>query len=264
MGDNPIVLCHGICPFDRLYLKPFGRLVRSDRLSYFKGIKSFLEGKGYKIFSPWVSWGGSLERRAMDLFYEIKGFSDDFCKFKKLNFVAHSMGGLDVRYMIYRFDLYEKVEHVITIGTPHHGTSLADIRILRFKRLIDLCLKIGLDLRGFFDLTTSRMRELNQVLGREEKRRDLKLWTIAGLQSYNNIFFLLRGSYRVLEALEGENDGLVSVRSAVYDEGYFYRYWDLDHLNQIGWWDPSEEMGREEFYEYVKGLYLEAIGDIVG
>jgi len=264
MSGKPIVLCHGICPFDRLYLKPFRKLFSSDRFSYFKGIKSFLEENGYIVFSPWVSWGGTLERRAMDLFGEIKRFSDDFGKFKKLNFVAHSMGGLDVRYMIYRFDLYEKVEHVITIGTPHHGTLLADLRVPGFKRFIDFCLGIGLDLRGFLDLTTKRMKELNRVLGSQERRKDLKIWTIAGAQAYNNTFFLLRGSYKVLRALEGENDGLVSVRSAVYDDGHFYKYWDLDHLNQIGWWDPSEERERKEFYGYVKGLYMEAIGDIVG
>lgn len=39
--------------------------------------------------------------------------------------VAHSMGGLAVRAWLDRDQALERVHHVITIGTPHHGTWLA-------------------------------------------------------------------------------------------------------------------------------------------
>jgi triacylglycerol esterase/lipase EstA (alpha/beta hydrolase family) len=39
--------------------------------------------------------------------------------------VAHSMGGLAVRAWLDAFEADARVHHVITIGTPHHGTVLA-------------------------------------------------------------------------------------------------------------------------------------------
>lgn len=39
--------------------------------------------------------------------------------------VAHSMGGLAVRAWLRRSNAYHLVQHVITIGSPHHGTWLA-------------------------------------------------------------------------------------------------------------------------------------------
>lgn len=39
--------------------------------------------------------------------------------------VAHSMGGLAVRRWLARCDQSDAVEHVFTIGSPHHGTWLA-------------------------------------------------------------------------------------------------------------------------------------------
>jgi pimeloyl-ACP methyl ester carboxylesterase len=39
--------------------------------------------------------------------------------------VAHSMGGLAVRAWLNAFQADARVHHVITIGTPHHGTFLA-------------------------------------------------------------------------------------------------------------------------------------------
>jgi triacylglycerol lipase len=38
--------------------------------------------------------------------------------------VAHSMGGLAVRFWLKRFDADARVSHIITIGSPHHGTWL--------------------------------------------------------------------------------------------------------------------------------------------
>lgn len=38
--------------------------------------------------------------------------------------VAHSMGGLAVRFWLKQFDADERVNHIITIGSPHHGTWL--------------------------------------------------------------------------------------------------------------------------------------------
>lgn len=44
--------------------------------------------------------------------------------------VAHSMGGLAVRAWARDFGPITRVHHVITVGTPHHGTRLAALSLL--------------------------------------------------------------------------------------------------------------------------------------
>jgi triacylglycerol esterase/lipase EstA (alpha/beta hydrolase family) len=39
--------------------------------------------------------------------------------------VCHSMGGLAARAWLRRYHAHERVAHVVTIGSPHHGTWLA-------------------------------------------------------------------------------------------------------------------------------------------
>lgn len=43
----------------------------------------------------------------------------------KIDIVAHSMGGLVARYYVKRLDGHRYVRSLITLGTPHHGTSMA-------------------------------------------------------------------------------------------------------------------------------------------
>src|SRR5207237_9941038 len=45
----------------------------------------------------------------------------------KVNLIGHSMGGLDSRYAVSNLGLGDKVASVTTIGTPHRGSSVADV-----------------------------------------------------------------------------------------------------------------------------------------
>ncbi|MFN3534562.1 MAG: esterase/lipase family protein [Desulfatiglandales bacterium] len=258
----PIVMVHGICPFDRVYMTIFSKFSGSDRFSYFKGIRSFLTEKGYSVFTPTISWGGPIEKRAKDLFERIMKITGGFKRHGGLHLIGHSMGGLDIRFMVYKYDLKGKVKSITTIGTPHLGSPLADIKLRDRLWVIRALKSIGVDLRGFLDLTTQKARNLSRLLEAYEKSSKIPLRTIAGRQPHKNIFFFLKPSYRVIASIEGENDGLVSVDSAMYKRELLYEIWDLDHLNQIGWWDPSEDLPRETFYEKVRGLYLKMIKDL--
>jgi triacylglycerol esterase/lipase EstA (alpha/beta hydrolase family) len=44
----------------------------------------------------------------------------------KVNFIAHSKGGLDCRYAVTRFAAGEYVASLTTINTPHRGCQFAD------------------------------------------------------------------------------------------------------------------------------------------
>src|SRR5699024_870740 len=59
---------------------------------------------------------------------------------EKLNIVAHSMGGLDMRYAISKLNAAPHIASLTTISTPHHGTSLAELALNTPDRIRD---KIG-------------------------------------------------------------------------------------------------------------------------
>lgn len=45
----------------------------------------------------------------------------------KLNLIAHSLGGLDARYLISSMGWADRIASLSTVGTPHHGTHTADL-----------------------------------------------------------------------------------------------------------------------------------------
>ncbi|GAA6034122.1 hypothetical protein JCM8097_000706 [Rhodosporidiobolus ruineniae] len=112
----PIVLCHGLYGFD----------VRGPgffRLHYWGDLLKILRGKiGAEVFVTAVPGTGSVKNRAQVLH---KALEDTPALLNRdLNFVAHSMGGLDARYLIsnIRPNLY-RPRSLTTICTPHRGSE---------------------------------------------------------------------------------------------------------------------------------------------
>lgn len=260
-ASYPIILAHGICPFDRV-IRPFSDLDNrdDDRSHYFRKIRSTLLQKGFIAFHSRVSWAADLARRALDLRKEITRITDNFSRWPRVHIIAHSMGGLDARQMIYKYRMEERIASLTTIGTPHLGTAFVDWGIRRFGKLLEMIRHFGLNLGGFNDLTRESCQRFNEITKDFEKSNSVLYQTVAGVQPLNRIFRPLRFSYRIIWEEEGENDGLVSLRSATWRDEYLVEVMDADHLNQIGWWDRSESItgvDREAFERTVRQLYLE-------
>ncbi len=256
----PIILAHGIFPFDRL-LHPFAAMDNhpDDRFHYFRKIRSHLVACGFTVFHSRVSWGGSLEKRAADLREQLVKLTSGFTLWPRVHIIAHSMGGLDARWMIYRYRMEDRVISLTTIGTPHHGSPYADICLRSIGRLIQIAMRVGLDLSGARDLTLEACAERNRLISDFEEQNGVTYRTIAGTQPLERIFAPLKPSWRAISRLEGKNDGLVSVPSASWKEKYLTEVIDADHLNQIGWWDPNEigySEGRESFEAGIRDTYL--------
>ncbi|GJN90665.1 hypothetical protein Rhopal_003677-T1 [Rhodotorula paludigena] len=112
----PIVLCHGLYGFD---VKGPGFF----RLHYWGDLLKILRGKiGAEVFVTAVPGTGSVKNRAHVLH---KSLEDTQSLLNRdLNFVAHSMGGLDARYLIsnIRPTLY-RPRSLTTLCTPHRGSE---------------------------------------------------------------------------------------------------------------------------------------------
>jgi pimeloyl-ACP methyl ester carboxylesterase len=54
--------------------------------------------------------------------------------FEYADIVAHSMGGLTATYLLKKLDRGRRVRSVVTLGTPHRGTPLAQLGVLALGR----------------------------------------------------------------------------------------------------------------------------------
>src|SRR5262245_4428914 len=117
---SPIVLHHG-------FLGVGFRAGPVD-LSYFRGIDRALTSAGYPLIVSRVHPTAGIETRARQLKeiilrqMEILGRP----RGERVVVVAHSMGGLDARYMITRLGMSDHVKALLTVSTPHRGTAYAD------------------------------------------------------------------------------------------------------------------------------------------
>jgi triacylglycerol lipase len=217
----PIVLVHGVLGYDRL------RLGGWTIASYFRGIPEFLQAAGNRILFARLSPTHGVPVRAAQLKALIDRESPD----EPVHILAHSMGGLDARYMISCLGMGDRVLSLTTIATPHRGTSFADWGVRRFERVVKPIFDwFGIPGEAFYDLTTARCREFNaqvpdargvryfSVAGRHEKDLFSPEWALSG---------------QIVSAAEGPNDGLVSVASASYGEST--EIWNGDHLSLLNW-----------------------------
>lgn len=298
----PIALAHGIARFDFLResfklssQKLFGKVfddilahlvkhgVKIDRLHYFRGILSHLEDQDFDVHHTSVSYAKSLATRAEDLKQQINSILAATGA-KKVHIIAHSMGGLDARFMIAKLGMAGNVASLTTIGTPHHGSSFADFK-LKEKGLSDLIAKVNraIDLRGVEDLSRAACEKFNESVRSIEAENEVFYQTYSSWEERKLVFTFLQASWDVIDKAEGKNDGLVSVTSQkwqeelVGDNGVVKRIVQkefplpADHLNEVGWWDLNEIHGsgplhrldsRDEYEAAIKGVYLNIAGDL--
>src|SRR5947209_5831161 len=117
----PVVLHHGMFGFGNFQLGRF-------KLSYFAGgIEQAISQRGHPLIVSRVHPTAAIATRARQLKetilrrLEILGRPRD-----RVVIIAHSMGGLDARYMISCMGMENRVAALATISSPHHGSSYAD------------------------------------------------------------------------------------------------------------------------------------------
>ena len=254
MSLRPIILAHGIARFD---------VIAPTILEYWNDTPALLRSLGYRVETPEVSWVGPVDRRAKQLASAIrKLLRGQWADADRLHIVAHSMGGLDARVAIAELVLGPRVASLTTLSTPHHGTPVADLADrLGFDSTIGPLLRtLRLDVRGLLDLTTDSCRERNARLRSYENRNPdgIRYRTYAGVQDSFEMFLPLLPTHQIVRHAAGPNDGLVPASSASWKDGFLQAVVDFDHLNILGWWDPSELFSRRtpaRFRRDVRRLY---------
>lgn len=243
---NPIVLVHGLLGYDRICIA--GVTVSE----YFRGIAARLAALGNPVLVPRLSPTRGIAERAGQLRTIIELVSPA----EPVHLFAHSLGGLDARFMITHLGMAERVLSLTTIGTPHRGSPFADWVLRRMEWWARPWLRMaGISYAAISDLTTERCRAFDSATPNVP---GVRYFSVAG----HCTSFLLRPlwwvSHGIVQRAEGSNDGVVSLQSAAFGEDL--QIWEGDHLNLINIPNPVDQVrGRwkcqiERYLDLVRRL----------
>ena len=222
IGKAPILLAHGIAPFDGIkdrIADVKGKLGGDpnglDNLDYFSGIKRELEANGFSAYHTQVGFASDIATMARQFKEEVRQVQEE-TKEKRVHVIGHSFAGRYVRLAILD-GLQDAIISLTTIGTPHIGTSFADVGLAKGgTQFIAVLEKLGINWNGFKDLTTTSARAFNQWAEPEEAKNRVSYSTWGSHEPQSRVFLPLKFSWSVINQHEGPNDGLVPLGSQLW------------------------------------------------
>ena len=234
----PVVFCHGMLAMTTI------RMQLPEDLNCFSALRGFLRERGFRAFFPQVAPTSGIVARARQLREQILKWTD-----QPVNLIAHSMGGLDARYLITHLGMADRVPSLTTIATPHHGTYLVEWFIHNFRNRVPLLLAMeamGVNVDGFRDCRPSACQVFN---ARTPDMPGVRYFSYGGSVPSGRVTPMLRRAWNLLNAMEGPNDGMVSVESARWGE--FLGTLQADHFAQTPdriFVRPGEDFDALGFY----------------
>jgi triacylglycerol lipase len=236
-----IVLVHGILGFR----EKFG-------IEYFRRVAEHLAANGHNVISPILDPTRGIEYRGGQLRDQINAALADgkLNVDQKTDVFAHSMGGLDSRWMLSPANpkqIQAPIRSLTTISTPHLGSPVADLidapeKLAPFGHLpfgphldqLGPALEaLGISLDGLRNLTTAYCTQFSETYVNNPAVVYLSV-AGAGRQAFPRtcgLFFLF---HQYISALSGEaNDGLVTLSSARWGN-FDQNTWPADHADEVG------------------------------
>jgi triacylglycerol lipase len=204
---HPLVFCHGMLAMTML------RMQMTKDTNYYVHLQPFLAQRGVEALFPGVEPTGGVVHRAEQLRDQICRWTDE-----PVNIIAHSMGGLDARFLITRLGMADRVKSLTTISAPHRGSALADWFCLNYRQRVPLLLTLeamGFNVDGFTDCRPRACQEFNE---RTPDVPGVRYFSYTAAVMPPRITPMLRRGWSLLRPLEGPNDGIVSVQSSRWGE----------------------------------------------
>jgi triacylglycerol lipase len=218
----PVILVHGLFGFDRIG-------VPGAKLHYFNGIARHLDGLGCHAHAVRLPAMASVPARARALVDAIDGLGHP-----RVDVIAHSLGGLDARYALAHLGLSKRVRALVTVGTPHRGTPLADLAIgggpIDWARRVVRAVGVPLDALDW--LGTTALDRFNRDVPDAPGVR--YACVVGGIRlTTTPVALALLPAHAYLRRVAGANDGLVPIASQYWGETLAEI--EADHFAQIGW-----------------------------
>ena len=217
----PVVLVHGLFGFDRIGIP-------GARFDYFRGIAKHLESLGCHAHAVRLPPYASVPARAKQLAAAIEALPHE-----RIDLIAHSLGGLDARYALAHLGLDKRVRSLVTVGTPHHGSPIADLVMQGPIGWAHKLLRaIGLPVEAVEWLSTESLARFNREVPDAPGVR--YACVVGGMHRPDSIIPLpLIAAHAYLKRVSGTNDGIVPVSSQYWGE--VMAEIEADHFAQIGW-----------------------------
>lgn len=202
-----------------LFVHGFG-LRDNKRFGYWGRIPNHFVSKGCNVFFGNQDAGGSIEDNALFLKERIlEILSDQKCE--KINVIAHSKGGLEMRYLISTLKMGDKIASLTTIATPHRGSKalmyIPKITLKTCAFFTTFFMYLIGERKPRIYQTFLLFREDNAEIFNTENPDDPNVY----YQSYTSIMdrdFLVTFLHRIIKKIDQENDGIISVDSAKWGE----------------------------------------------
>ncbi len=220
----PILMVHGV------FFRDF------KRLNYWGRIPDELELNGATVFYGHQHSAASVADCAAELAQRIREIvAETGCE--KVNVIAHSKGGLDMRYALQNHGIAPRVASLTTVNTPHKGCVFVDFMLKTFPDSVKdkvastynaAAKKLGDPDPDFMaaigDLTATGCAALEPSLAGESNPE-----TLSGIycRSVGSLMPRARGgrfplnlAYPIVRFFDGPNDGLVAETSFAFGETY--------------------------------------------
>lgn len=231
--QHPVLLCHG-----------YGAIASLVKPSPLYDVAMFLRQHNIPAFAPNIVPYAAIEIRA-------EGWQQIITRLvkqnshKKLNIIAHSMAGLDIRYALAKLDIADHVASFTTISTPHRGTSLAELSLktpdLIKEKMGDLLDWMGNRVYpGAKSDSVGSAEQLTRAYVTEEFNPNVP--NVEGIPYYSFSSAVGKGTEHPIKVIsryqnnyiyqqEGLNDGMVSVESSKW--GIHFQTGSISHLEQM-------------------------------
>jgi triacylglycerol lipase len=236
MATHTIVLAHGILGFGSIPRVP---LVAE----YFNGVAPHLRKQGHTVFATTVNPIGGVVERGEQLAAAILAVPLE--DGQKLHVIAHSMGGLDARQALSNIkkdgiseQVAARVKTLVTIGTPHRGSPVADAIANGADDLLDSIPPFFADAlkdnaAGLKDLTAPVAIPFDESTPDVDDVCYIEVAGDASLGGKELILFQLAAAIgRIHDEI---NDGVVTESSALRPGHKHLEDWPTDHAGEIGW-----------------------------
>lgn len=261
---HAIVLAHG---FDAS---------TTNRWSFYK-VEESLRADGHVVHSAQVSPYKGVPARAAQLATHIDAAQRECrakagCDASKVHVIAHSMGGLDARYVISKLGYGDRVASLTTVSTPHRGSAIADVLLKiipdDFDKAVNAMASVwgrtftereladGSDLKAALSSISEKATSttfnpevkddarvtylswagVSSVLGipnpKDEVACEGRLQTRLGIRDGMDPTLVLAAPFVAHGTELRPNDGMVTVESAKW--GKFLGCVPADHLDEVG------------------------------
>ena len=212
----PILMLHGVGFRDLKWPLYWGRIPNS------------LTATGAELYYGNQDCWARVEENAKTIKARIRQILDE-TNAEKINIIAHSKGGLEARMAASSLGMGSRIASITTIGTPHRGSktidkllkapdSLFNIASFAVNNWIGL---IGDTKPDFYAVCRDFSTEYAENFNRENPDvPGVYYQSFAGVMRTPLSDIHLSTANFIINLIEGENDGLVSVESAKWGESF--------------------------------------------